>query len=289
MRALIVGAGGQVGRALTQAAPAGWIVAARTRAELDILDAGAVAAVIGETHASVVINAAAYTAVDKAENDADEAWRINAKGPEVLAQASRAAGARLVHISTDFVFDGTASTPYATDAAVAPLGAYGASKAAGEAAVIAAAQDSLIVRTAWVYGAMGANFMLTMLRVMAGANPVRVVCDQVGTPTHTRSLAGAIWGLLGAGASGIHHFTDAGVASWYDFAVAIAEEATAIGLLPAMPAVRPIPTWDYPTPAARPAYSVLDKSAAYALLGDAAHWRAELRTALAEVKSLRHV
>ena len=154
--------------------------------------------------------------------------------------------------------------------------------------MLAALPNALIVRTAWVYAASGANFMLTMLRLMGSQPSLRVVGDQIGTPTHAASLARAIWALAGAGATGIHHFTDAGAASWYDFAVAIQEEALALGLLDRAIPVAPIRTVDYPTPAKRPAYSVLDKTETYAALGaPAAHWRAELRSALHELAALR--
>ncbi|MFQ3666287.1 MAG: sugar nucleotide-binding protein, partial [Sphingomonadaceae bacterium] len=166
------------------------------------------------------------------------------------------------------------------------VGAYGRTKLAGERAVFAAHAAPLLVRTAWVHAARGHNFVATMLRLMAERDEVRVVCDQVGTPTHATSLARAIWALLATGATGIFHWTDAGVASWYDFAVAIQEEALAAGLLGRAVPILPIRTEDYPTPARRPACGILDKSATYALIGPARHWRAELRDALAERKAL---
>ncbi len=200
-----------------------------------------------------------------------------------LTRTATRVGARLVHVSTDFVFDGARSTPYPPDATPAPLGVYGRSKAEGEAAALAA-PGALVVRTAWVYAAHGRNFALIMLRFMRERPELHVVADQIGTPTHAASLARALLGLAGAGADGIWHYTDAGIASWYDFAVAIAEEAHAFKLIPAMPRITPIATRDYPTPARRPAYGVLDKTATSAVLGHpAAHWRAELRLMLAEL------
>jgi dTDP-4-dehydrorhamnose reductase len=277
MKALIAGAGGQLGRALQACAPAGVTVIAPPEADFDITDPATVARVIAESGADIVFNAAAYTAVDKAEADAALAQRINADAVALLA----AQAPRLVHVSTDFVFEGTASRPYAPDAVPNPVSAYGATKLAGE---IAAGPKALIVRTAWVYAAVGSNFVHTMLRLMRERPEVRVVADQVGTPTHVAGLARALWTLSDAGATGIYHWTDAGAASWYDFAVAIQEEALALGLLDRTVPVIPIRTEDYATPAQRPAYSVLDKTSSWAITGPAAHWRAELRLCLATIK-----
>lgn len=285
MKVMLVGAAGQVGRALVDAAPTDWTLAALTRSDLDIGDEAAVASKVETVGPDLIVNAAAYTAVDRAEAEPDLAFRINRDGTAHLASAAARHGARLVHLSTDFVFGGTAGRPYRPEDPTGPLGVYGASKLAGEKAA-AAAPDALIVRTAWVYGPVGANFLATMLRLMASRPELGVVADQVGTPTSTLSLASAIWALAGKDARGIWHFTDAGTASWYDFAVAIAEEAAAAGLLPGAATVRPISTEDYPTPARRPAYSVLDKSATFALLGaPAPHWQVALRAVLARMVS----
>lgn len=284
MKVLIAGADGQLGRALVATAPAGATVAARSRSRLDLADAESIAAAIAAEAPDLVLNAAAYTAVDRAEQEPALAMAVNGVGAGKLAAAAAAAGARIVHVSTDFVFDGTASSPYAPAAPTSPLGVYGESKLAGEAAVLAAAPAALIVRTAWVYAATGANFLRTMLRLMAERDEVRVVDDQIGTPTHADSLARAIWALSAAGAGGIHHWTDAGVASWYDFAVAIHEEGRAAGILARDVPIRPIPTSAYPTPARRPAFSVLDKRETWALVGTARHWRSELRTALGRIR-----
>jgi dTDP-4-dehydrorhamnose reductase len=285
MKALVTGAGGQLARAWIAAAPAGWNVTAPTRAELDIADGEAVEAAVAAAAPDLVLSAAAYTAVDRAESESEQAFAVNRDGAGHLAHAARRAGARLIHISTDFVFDGRAGSPYRPGDATGPTGVYGASKLAGEAAVAEAAPDALIVRTAWVYGPGGVNFVATMLRLMSSRPEVRVVADQVGTPTSTLSLAAALWAFADTDATGLWHYTDAGAASWYDFAVAIAEEAVAAGLLASAPPVIPITTADYPTPAARPAYSVLDKSASFALLGrPAPHWRVALRAVLQEMK-----
>ena len=283
MKVLVTGAQGQVGRCLLASVPAGMTAVGLTRADLDVGDAQAVHRTVQAQAPTVIINAAAYTAVDRAETEIEAARRVNGSGPRHLAQAAAACGARLVHISTDFVFDGHASVPYPPDAPTAPLGVYGRTKLEGEQAVLELLPSSaVVVRTAWVYAAQGANFMRTMLRVMGEKGQVRVVADQIGTPTAADSLAGVLWALAQrADVTGLQHFTDAGVASWYDFAVAIAEEAAALGLLPASVQVRAIGTADYPTPARRPSYSVLDKRALLAALApEHHHWRVSLRRVL---------
>jgi dTDP-4-dehydrorhamnose reductase len=286
MKVLIAGSAGQLGRALQATAPTGATILAPAEADFDILDAQKVRAVVEATRPDLVINAAAYTAVDKAETEADTAEAVNGTAAGTLAAAAAAVGARFAHVSTDFVFDGRAADPIAPDATPAPLGVYGATKLSGERKVAAAHATPLILRTAWVYAAHGNNFVHTMLRLMRERPEIRVVADQIGTPTHADSLARAIWALDAAGATGIHHWTDAGVASWYDFAVAIHDDALALGLLERPVAVVPIRTSDYPTPARRPAMSVLDKGSSWAITGPAAHWRAELRLALGAIKAL---
>lgn len=285
-KVLITGAGGQVGRMLLETRPEHFEAIACTHADLDISAGTAVRDCVLRHRPAVIINAAAYTAVDKAESEPDAAQRINAEGPRHLAAAARECGARLIHISTDFVFDGTASTPYRPDAATNPLSVYGRTKRDGEEAALGALPDhSTVVRTAWVYAASGANFVRTMLRIMKANGAVRVVADQVGTPTAARFLAECLWRIAAdREIRGIHHWTDAGVASWYDFAVAIAEEGAALGLLPPGVAVTPITTSEYPTPARRPSYSVLDKRslASYGLAPS--HWRERLRTVLKEIQ-----
>jgi dTDP-4-dehydrorhamnose reductase len=288
LRVLITGADGQVGRATAAAAPGSVECRAVGRSALDITQSAQVEAYIGAFAPDVVINCAAYTAVDAAERNADLAARVNIDGPRNLAAAVAArSGARLLHISTDFVFDGRAGSPYAPCAAPAPLSIYGRSKLAGEQAVFdTLGKRAVVLRTAWIYAAQGRNFLLTMLRLMRERGGVRVVCDQVGTPTAAASLADVL--LLfaqRAELSGIFHWTDAGVASWYDFAVAIAEDAAACGLLRPGISVQPIATEEYPTAAVRPAYSVLDTRATRSALGvTGTHWRARLRTVLQELQ-----
>ncbi len=283
MTVLITGANGQLGRALMAAAPSREAVKALSRHDLDLGDSAAIERVIAAQAPTLVINAAAYTQVDKAESDTATAMAINAVAPGLLAAEARRAGARFIHVSTDFVFAGDSATAYRPDGPTAPLGVYGQSKWQGEQAVRAAHDRALIVRTAWVYDSSGANFVRTMLRLMAEREEVRVVSDQIGTPTHAASLARALWALDAAGAHGTLHWTDAGIASWYDFAVAIQEEALALGLLDRRIPVVPIATSDYPTPARRPAMSVLDKRDTWAITGVAQHWRQELRAALQQM------
>lgn len=282
MKVLITGAGGQVGRMLRATCPAGIELVACAHADLDIGDAGAVRERLERERPDAIINAAAYTAVDKAESEPQLAQRINSEGPGHLATLARESGARLVHLSTDFVFGGHASSPYRPEAPTHPLSVYGSSKRDGEQAVLEALPDrSVIIRTAWVYAAEGANFMRTMLRLMGERGAVRVVADQVGTPTAARPLAEVLWQIMARPEiGGIHHWTDAGVASWYDFAVAIAEEGAALGLLSPTVTVTPIATEDYPTPTRRPAYSVLDKRSLTALGLVPVHWRQRLRETL---------
>jgi dTDP-4-dehydrorhamnose reductase len=283
---MITGANGQVGRALLKSVPAQVEAVGLSRAELNIADEQAVMGSVQSQHPDLIINAGAYTAVDKAESEPEVAERANTAGPHNLARAAGATGARLLHLSTDFVFDGTASKPYGTEAPTNPQSTYGRTKRGGEEAVRRALPDkSVVLRTAWVYAAEGNNFVRTMLRVMAAKGTVRVVADQIGTPTAAHSLAEVIWGLTARpDVSGIYHWTDAGVASWYDFAVAIAEESAVIGLLPAEVRVDAIATEEYPTPAKRPSYSVLDKRSLLAKLQvSVRHWRSNLRTVLAEI------
>lgn len=266
MKLLLLGGNGQVGRELRRSLPALGEVIVATR---DGGDADAIAdfdrpeslgALIESVAPDVVVNAAAYTAVDKAETDTDAAFRVNAEAPAAIASACVACDALLVHYSTDFVFDGQATRPYREDDTTDPLGVYGASKLAGENAIRASGARHAILRTAWVYAAHGRNFLLTMLRLAGERDELRVVADQFGAPTPAAWIADATAEILrhGIEASGTWHLTAAGETSWYGFASAIVDEAHALGLVPRKPRVAAIPTSDYPTPARRPAYSVLD-------------------------------
>ena len=284
MKVMVTGAAGQLGAALVAAVPAGLDLVAVTRTECDLADPASISAAIAAHRPDVLINAAAYTAVDRAEGEVELAMRVNGEAVMVMRGAMAEYGGRLVQVSTDFVFDGSSNTAYRPNARRNPLSTYGLSKAAGEDA---AGDEALIVRTSWVYAPGGGNFVRTMLRLMRERDDVNVVADQIGAPTLASGLAATIWSLVTAKATGIYHHRDAGVASWYDFAVAIQEEALALGLLTRAIPIRPIPSSAYPVPARRPAFSLLDDSATRALLGDAPpHWRANLRKMLKEEQTL---
>jgi dTDP-4-dehydrorhamnose reductase len=284
VRVLVTGSNGQLGWELQRSVPQGAQLLWTDVAELDISNRAAVASVFQEFKPDAVINAAAYTAVDKAESESALAYKINRDGAANLASAAAQQGARFLHVSTDFVFDG-AGRPYVPSDTVNPLSVYGASKSEGEKAVLASGAHALVVRTAWVYCTHGSNFVKTMLRLMAEKPSLSVVCDQVGTPTWAKGLASTLWAYcqLPEPVQGVIHYTDSGVASWYDFAVAIQEEALAIGLLSKVVSITPILAEQYPTPARRPGISVLDKSSSIGVVGNAPHWRVQLRAMLKEL------
>jgi dTDP-4-dehydrorhamnose reductase len=289
MKTLVIGANGQLGTALARTVPAGMDIVLLDLPGFNITDAGQVEATLANEFPDLIVNASAYTAVDRAEAESELAFAVNADGPANLARAAAAHGCRLIHVSTDYVFDGTACTPYPGHAPCKPLGVYGQSKRQGELHVLEAARPrrAMIVRTSWLYSPWGANFVLTMLRLMRTKAQLTVVADQIGSPTAAATLAQAIWAAADrTQLHGVYHWADAGVASWYDFAVAIQEEALAIGLLDRSIPIRPIPTSAYPTPAKRPAYSVLDSTRSWADLGvEPLHWRAALRSCLADIDS----
>jgi dTDP-4-dehydrorhamnose reductase len=283
VKVLVLGAGGQVASAVVGAAPPQHRVAARTHAEVDIGDATAVARALAQSGSQWLINAAAYTSVDLAEEQPARAMAVNDTAVGVLAAAASNAGCRLLHLSTDFVFDGKSNRAYLPNDQTNPLSVYGKSKLAGEhhalnGAAGNGAAGGIVLRTAWVYSAAGRNFVLTMLRLLREKETASVVCDQIGTPTWAGGVAAAIWGLIEADApGGVYHWTDLGVASWYDFAVAIHDEALARGLLPRAVPITPILGAAYPTRARRPAFSALDASATRALLQvPGRHWRHNL-------------
>lgn len=286
---LITGANGQLGRALTATCTKDAPVVALGRDDLDVGRADDVRARIDELRPTTILNAAAYTAVDQAEDDTDAAFAINAEAPAILAECAARTGASFVHFSTDYVFDGRANRPYRETDPVAPLNVYGRSKLAGEASVLAANPASLILRTCWLYGPVGQNFYLTMRRLGQERSTLNVVDDQRGNPTSTAFLARATRAILAnvdhdAGAlrerAGIYHLSSAGEATWYDFARAI--------LKPMAPAVtvNPVTSEAFPTRAARPAYSVLDKSLAAGNFDlDIPTWEAQLAEVEAGLKS----
>lgn len=264
-RILVTGGTGQVGLELTRRTwPEGVEIVAPGRAELDLTDQAAIAAYVVGGGFAAVINAAAYTAVDRAESEKAEAFALNELAPAALADAAGSAGIPLVHVSTDYVFRGDADAPYETDAAIDPINFYGASKAAGEAAVGVGCPRSVIVRTAWVVGPNRTNFVRTMLRLADGRETIRVVADQRGAPTLAADLADALATIALRTVSderapaGLFHFANAGETTWADFAEAIFAEARERGAK--VPRVERITTADYPTPARRPAYSRLSTS-----------------------------
>jgi dTDP-4-dehydrorhamnose reductase len=260
---------------LQQCSPPDTFVIAHDLLQTDIRDAGAVARAIREERPHVVLNCAAFTQVDDAENHYDDAFSANAVAPGIVAEASASAGARMLHISTDYVFDGTASTPYLPTADLAPINAYGATKAEGERRVLRAAPLSTIVRTAWVHSGGGVNFIRTAVRLLSAGTSMRVVDDQIGTPTRALHLAQALWRIAAApDVRGIVHFTDAGVASWFDVAVAVREVLLEAGRLPIGTTVSPARTHEFTRPAKRPQYSVLDKHQSWSAIGYVSlHWR----------------
>ncbi|HSD60625.1 MAG TPA: dTDP-4-dehydrorhamnose reductase [Burkholderiales bacterium] len=291
---LLTGKDGQVGFELRRAlAPLGKLVAPE-RGELDLADGGSIRSWVREARPAVIVNAGAYTAVDRAESEPELARAVNATAPGILAEEARRLGAVLVHYSTDYVFDGKKAGPYREEDPPAPLSQYGRSKLEGEQAIAAAGCPHLILRTSWVYGARGANFLLTMLRLAREREELRIVDDQVGAPTWSRDIAQAtaailakISGLSSGDAaewSGVYHLTAAGQTSWYGFAQAIFREAGA--LIPRIPRLIPVGTADYPLPARRPRNSVLSCAKVQARFGVARPaWQEALSQVMRELRN----
>jgi dTDP-4-dehydrorhamnose reductase len=278
---LVTGSAGQLGFELARLLePHGDVVAA-DRARLDLADPDAIVAAVRGAKPKLVVNAAAYTAVDLAEKERELAAAVNARAPGILAEEAKRAGAVLVHYSTDYVFDGASTTPYAEDAPTAPLNVYGATKLDGERAIAAVGGASLVFRTSWVYGRRGRNFLRTIERLAAERDELRIVADQIGVPNWSRTLAEATERVVAQGLpalaerAGLYHLSSAGRASWYEFAQAIVGAA-------AKPRVVPITTAEYPLPAQRPAFAVLDTSRFAATFGFALpDWRDALARCLA--------
>lgn len=268
---LITGCNGQLGTEISRRLPNAICADVDT---LDITDADAVQKFVSENNIDLIINCAAYTAVDNAEDDIAMATKINIDGPRNLAKS----GARIIHISTDYVFDGTAHTPYTPDDETNPVSVYGKTKRAGEIAVLENAQCAVIIRTAWLYSAYGNNFVKTMRRLGAERDNINVVCDQIGTPTYAGDLADAIVQIIpqmSEQTSGIYHFTNDGVCSWYDFATEIMD-MSGLNCI-----VNPIKSSAYPTRATRPFYSVLDKDKIKQTFGiEIEHWKKGLKKCL---------
>ncbi|GHA39828.1 dTDP-4-dehydrorhamnose reductase [Photobacterium aphoticum] len=316
MKILITGKGGQLAWELEQTVPGNVELVSFNALQLDITNQAQVNEVVLAHVPDIIINAAAYTAVDKAETDQETAFAVNDKGSEYLALVCREINAKLIHVSTDFVFDGTKTTPYQSSDTPNPINVYGDSKLQGDIKVSEIlGNQATIIRTAWVYSAHGNNFVKTMLRLMEEKDQLGIVYDQVGTPTWAKGLAQMIWQLvekqgirnkaqercnkhelpltqeLSSELSSNHepaatllHWTDAGVASWYDFAVAIQELAIEKGMLEKRIPIRPIPASHYPTPAKRPSFSVIDKTTAEQVSGvETKHWREQLSAMLDEL------
>jgi dTDP-4-dehydrorhamnose reductase len=285
MKVLVTGADGQLGHEVVRCLhAAGHEVIAPGLQELDFMFPEAAGKVIAGYRPDRVINCAAYTQVDKAESEPEAAFRINRDAAGQVAKAVAETGGKLLHVSTDFIFSGTQDRPYLETDAANPLSVYGQSKLEGEQAVVGALPEALVLRTAWIYGVNGHNFVKTMLRVAAGGKPLRVVDDQVGSPTWAADIAAVILRLLDSDAAGVFHYTNAGSTSWYGFASAILEEAAALGFELKTREVQPIPTSGYPTPAKRPAYSVLDTGKIASLLSlSIPAWRDSLKNMLKEL------
>jgi dTDP-4-dehydrorhamnose reductase len=288
----VIGADGQVGQELQHSLRPLGELHLFNRQSLDLSQPDLISGVLEPLQPQVIVNAAAYTAVDKAESEPELAHIINGATPTELAKVAQSLNAQLIHLSTDYVFDGTKGFPYTTSDVTHPMSVYGESKLEGEQGILANCDRHWILRTAWVYGSYGkSNFVKTMLRLGAERTEVKVVADQIGTPTWARSIAEAIAALIGTldhqpAPAGIYHFTNSGVASWYDFAIAIFEEARNIGIPLKIEQVLPITTTDYPTPAKRPNYSVLSLQDITPVLGQPPlHWRSALRLMLKEYKA----
>lgn len=284
MKILVIGRTGQVAQSLKATQPSALDITYLDRHQCNLLDVHGIQNALDSQGADLVINAAAYTAVDLAEDEPDTVHAINAQAPAIIASWVRQQNARLIHLSTDFVFDGTATEPYQPEQPTNPIGEYGASKLAGERAILDAAPDrAMIIRTAWVYSESGHNFVRTMLKLMAERDEISIVNDQTGSPTSARSIARMIWSLVEKDRfnNGIFHWTDNGVMTWHEFGLAIQQEALETGLLERRIPVHAITTSEYPTPARRPSYSVLDTTALEKLISATAEdWRSNLREVL---------
>jgi dTDP-4-dehydrorhamnose reductase len=285
-RILLTGAQGQVGFELARLLPAHGDITVTDRSTLDLANVDAIVDTMRRIAPDVVVNAGAYTAVDQAERERDAAFAVNARAPQVLAEEARRAGAVLIHYSTDYVFDGAATTPYDEDAPTAPLNVYGESKLAGERAIAASGANALVLRTSWVYGLRGKNFLKTVQRLAAERDELRIVADQTGAPNWARTLAEATSKLIGRGVgdlaerAGLYHFSCTGATTWHGFAAAIVGDR-------GKPRVTPIATSEYPTPARRPAYGVLSTARFRRAFGfELPAWQDALAACLAEQRAI---
>lgn len=285
LRILISGAGGQLAHELAKSLPTSYQAEFLSHAELDITDQSAVHTTVSQYKPDWIINSAAYTAVDKAEDEAELAAQVNTWGAANLAMAAKENSARLIQVSTDYVFDGKSGEAYLPDSLVNPLSVYGKTKNDGDRQCLEILGDQVaVIRTSWVYSSHGHNFVKTILRLCAEKLQLTIVVDQVGTPTWAASLSDMCWSVIDNNASGIWHFTDSGVASWYDFAVAIQELGIELGLLEKAIPILPLNSEDYPQNATRPKYSVLDKSRTWKELGvEPLYWRQALKKMMMEL------
>jgi dTDP-4-dehydrorhamnose reductase len=283
-RVLITGSGGQLASELMAELPSSWCAHTRSHRELDVTDAVSVLNAIESEQPDLIVNAAGFTKVDDAESRPEDAFAVNTNGVENLADACARVGSRLIHVSTDYVFDGEKRQAYKPSDLPAPINAYGASKLAGEQAVQRLLPSrALIVRTAWLYSRQQPNFVLTMLDLINRRETVGVVSDQFGSPTWAKGLARVIWRAADEDSlSGVLHWTDGGSAAWYEFALAVEEEGRDLGLVSKTgPVVKPVTTAEYPTRARRPVYTALDSASTCARLGvQQRPWRAQLRSML---------
>ncbi len=293
MKVLLTGSSGQLGHALQKFVPPNIELITCTRAQCDLANSNACIEIVRNHRPAWVINSGAYTAVDQAEIEPEIAFAVNAEAPAAFVEALSEYGGRLLQISTDFVFDGNQGIPYKIDQLVNPLSVYGSSKAAGEKAALKF-EGARVLRTSWVYGPVGKNFCKTMLRLHAdrasAGHVLKVVADQIGSPTSTFTLAEACWRVIMLEKELVNrrlfHWSDAGVASWYDFAFAIGELAVQNGLIQRAADLKPISTPDYPTPAQRPSYSLLDCSSTSKLLRlDQRFWRTSLAKVLHQLRA----
>lgn len=278
-RFALVGAGGMLAGMVKKSAPAGCRITEFDLPDFDLTNRDQVLATLGAGGFDAILNCAAYTNVDGCEAEEALANRVNGAGPGFLAEAAQASGATLVHVSTDYVFSGTATAPYTEDASVGPQSAYGRTKLAGEDAILHSGLPRyFIIRTSWLFGPGGKNFVETVLRLAGERDELGIVADQVGSPTFTADLAAAIFRLLDTRAYGVYHFANSGHCSWFEFAREITRQALGLGLLERVPIIKPLTTKEYPLPARRPAYSVLatDKVSAATGIGIPA-WQEALK------------
>jgi dTDP-4-dehydrorhamnose reductase len=290
MKVIVIGKSGQLAWELSQLSTSKYTIVCLGRDDVNLQDIHALVNCFRQNNAVGVINASAYTAVDKAESDIDNAFALNANAVGNLAQACKTMSVSFVHISTDFVFHGDKGAPYLPGDEINPLGVYGASKAQGEQLIVDIyPEHSAIIRTSWVYSTHGNNFVKTMLNLMACKPELGVISDQIGTPTYAKGLAQICIASLTNQVVGVHHYTDNGVASWYDFAVAIQSIGVELGLLDKKIPIKPITTAQYPTPAKRPHYSVLDKSSLVYALPELSlmHWQEQLKHMMTALKNER--